>query len=408
MTLYLKDRGSGLNSKLKWHVGRIALLAVIVITVGVSAFGCISGISAIGWSGGTVSDRTMYVGSREGRLVAVNLTDDSRQWSEQLKMVAQTGLFGCGPGAGGCGTASTAVAIYGSPVVSGGLVYIAGYNGKIYAYNSSNINQVRWVYPREGNLKPFIGGLVADQGRLYVGCADGKVYALDAATGDKLWEFDTGDKIWATPAYYGNTIYNGSLNQTIKNDMLFIGSFDNKLYALNPADGSKKWEFAAEGAIIATPLMFDSTVYIGSLDRNLYALRAADGSVKWKFTAKNWFWAEPAVWNGNIYAGCLDGYVYVLKADTGEKVAALNLKSPIASNPVVVDNSVIFATRKGVIYSVNTSTNQATQLADIKSEIDGPLTAVAGIIYVQTRDIALQRINAANGSVLSPISLKGQ
>jgi outer membrane protein assembly factor BamB len=368
----------------------------MIIMVGAAAFGCISGISPIGWSGGAVSDNTIYVGSREGRLVALNLNDDSRQWANKITNAATTSFLSCGSSTGGgCSSASTGVAIYGTPVVSGNLVYIAGYNGKIYAYTTGTLSE-RWVYPRDSYLQPFVGGLVIDGGKLYIGCADGKVYAFDAATGDKLWEFATGAKIWATPAISGGTLY--------------IGSFDKKLYALDTTTGKEKWEqpFETQGANMATPLVYNGIVYFGSLDRNLYAVNAADGVLKWNITGENWFWSEPVIVNNMIYAGCLDGNVYILKADTGEKVAVINLNSGIASKPVIVDESIIFATKKGLIYSVNTVSNQAAQLADLKLEVDGPLTAYQGIIYLQTQDIALQRINAASGAVLPPISLKGQ
>jgi eukaryotic-like serine/threonine-protein kinase len=379
-----------LSFKIKTHLIRITLLSVMIFTVGAAAFGCVSGGVPIGWSGGTASDNTIYVASREGRLVSLNTADDSRRWSEQIKMTAQTGFLGCSPSTLGCGGGSTNVAIYGKPLIYNGLVYIAGYNGKVYAFTSGNLTE-RWVFPREGNLQPFVSGLVNEGGRLYIGCADGKVYALDAATGDKLWEYATGEKIWATPALSGGTLY--------------IGSFDKKLYAINTADGTKKWEFKTEGAIMSTPLIYQNTVYFGSMDRNFYAINDANADVKWKIKAENWFWAEPVIVNNAIYAGSLDGNVYVIKADTGEKLTVLNLNGQVASNPVIVDSSVIFATRKGVIFSVNTVNNQATQLMDLKLEVDGPLSANAGIIYLQTLNTALQRINAASGSLLSPVSL---
>ena len=58
---------------------------------------------------------------------------------------------------------------------------------------------MRWVYPREGNLEPFVGGATVDNGRLYIGDSAGIVHALDADTGDKLWESPTGEKVWSTP-----------------------------------------------------------------------------------------------------------------------------------------------------------------------------------------------------------------
>jgi outer membrane protein assembly factor BamB len=389
--LYLREYY--LKPNRKWLNHKLPLLIAAVITTGLVAIGCVSGLTPIGWSGGTVSGGNLYVGSNEGRLVAINLADESRQWAETLKPVTQPGLFGCAPTAGGgCGTASPRVAIYGTPVVAGDLVYIAGYNGKIYAYNISNISSMRWVYPREGNLKPFVGGLVEAQGKLFIGGSDGKVYAFDAANGDKLWEFATGEKIWGTPAIDGNTLY--------------IGSFDKKLYAISAADGSKKWEFVTEGAIIATPLVYNGTIYIGSFDRSLYAVNAADGKLKWKFTGKNWFWAQPVVFNDTIYAGCLDGNIYVLKAGSGEKVKEFELKSPVASTPVIMGSNIILAVRDGMVYSIATGSQEIKQIADTKTEIDGPLTAYEGIVYIHTQQMELLRINAASGALLSPVSLK--
>lgn len=374
-----------------WRKGRVLLLLVLLVVVGLVSLGCVSGLQPIGWSGGAVSGSTLFLGSREGRLVAVNLAAESVQWSEALK-AAPSGGFGCGLGAtgGGCGTAPSGVAIYGTPAISGDLVYIGGYNGKIYAFASSLAT--RWVYPREGYLGPVVGGLVVAQGKVYFGDSDGKMYALDAATGDKLWEFKAGDKIWSTP--------------TISDSTLFIGSFDKKLYALSAGDGSKKWEFEAGGAIISTPVVNNGIVYAGSFDRYLYAVNAADGSLKWKFMGENWFWAEPVVYGNTVYAGCLDNKVYVLKADTGDKVAEFDLKSPVSSSPVVVDSSIIFASRKGVVYTIDTSRNELKQLADIQAEIYGPLCVSNGVVYIHTQDLTLHRVNATTGAVLRSISLK--
>jgi outer membrane protein assembly factor BamB len=378
----------------KWRIGRISLLMIMLLAIGLAGFGCVRGLQPIGWSGGVVSDGTLYVGSKEGRLVAVNLADESRQWAEPLKASKQAGGFGCAPAyGGGCGGGASGVAIYGTPVVSGELVYIGGYNGKIYAYVSDTLS-VRWVYPREGNLEPIVGGLLVAKGKVYFGSSDGKVYALDAPTGDKLWEFPTGDKVWSTPA--------------ISDDTLFIGSFDNKLYALSAADGSKKWDFPTEGAVISIPLLHNGTVYFGSFDRHLYAVNANDGSLRWKFTSENWFWAKPVVYDNTIYAGCLDDKVYALKADTGAKVAQFDLKSPVSSSPVVVNSSIVFASRKGMVYAVDTSANKLGQLAEIGEEVYGPLCVSEGIVYIHTQDLTLHRVNAINGAVLRPISLESK
>jgi outer membrane protein assembly factor BamB len=388
-----------MKTKSKWPLAsRIAFLLALVIAVGLVAFGCVSGLAAVGWSGGTIDDGILYVGSQQGRLVAVNLADDSRVFSEVLIPISQPGLFGCSAssgGLGGCAGGAATVPIYGTPVVSGNLSYIAAYNGKVYAYSYSNNNlATRWVYPREGNLSSIVGGVAVAQGKVFFGCTDGKVYALDAEVGDYLWESaTTGDKIWGTPAVDG--------------DILYIGSFDKKLYALNIADGTIKWEYATEGSIISTPLIYQDTVIIGSFDRNLYALNASNGTPKWTvpFGGKNWFWAQPLIINDVLYVGCLDHFVYVINPATGVKITELDLKNPLASTPVVVGNSVVFVNRKGVVYSVGIGTYEVKELIDLKKTVNGPLAAYGDIVYIHTQENVLERINAVTGALFNPISL---
>jgi len=246
-----------------------------------------------------------------------------------------------------------------------------------------------------------MSGPVIAQGVVYIGCSDGKLYALDAAEGHKKWDFETGSKNWATPAIDGETIY--------------IGSFDKKLYALDANDGSKKWEFKTEGAIVSAPLVYNNTVYIGSLDRYLYALNAADGSLRWKFLAENWFWACPVIYNNTIYAPCLDGKVYILEAETGDEVVvAIDLGSPVSSSPVLVDDKVVIASEEGKVYALDTSNNQIKQLVflrevDLGEKVYAPLYASSGVVYIHSqKHETLCAMRAETGVMLWTFSLSSK
>ncbi len=381
--------GTGRSTKL---LIKIPLLLVILLLSGLASSSC-TGVGTIpkGWSGGVIADDTLFVGSREGELVAANTTDGSRLWAVPLEgSEAAGGGFGCAP-------ASTSVAIYGTPAMAAdlGLVYVDGYNGKIYAVNSSS-GALRWVYPRDRSLQHIVGGPVVAEGRVYFSCSDGKVYALDAATGDDQWVFETGDKIWSTPAIDGDT--------------LFIGSFDKKLYAIDTTTGKEKWEqpFETEGAIVSTPVVYDDTVYFGSFDRHLYAISITNGKQIWKFPANdegeskpgNWFWAKPIAHNNVIYAPCLDGRVYILNAETGGEVAdAIDLGGQISSSPVLVDNSIIVAKEDGIVYSLDTVTNQKRELVTLGEKVYAPLAASQGIIYIHTVEDALYAVDAQSGAI---------
>jgi outer membrane protein assembly factor BamB len=374
-------------------VGLIALLVAAVIAIALFGFSCVSGLTAIGWPGGVESNGVLYVGSLEGRLVTIDISDESRQWAEPLKYPQQSGLFGCSA-ASSCSGGTSRVPVYGTPAVSGNLCYIAGYNGKIYAYNTTNL-ATRWVFPRDSYLEAFVGGMVIAQGKLYIGCSDGYIYALNAETGDILYQYKTEDKIWGTPTIVDNTLY--------------IGSFDKKLYALDADDLTLKWTFTTEGSIFAQPLVDNGTVYVGSFDRYLYALNAVDGTLKWKYMAENWFWSQPVIIDGTIYAGCLDGFVYVLGADTGAEVASpIDLKSALASPPVVYDNYIIFAVHDGFVYKIDRDTLEPVLIASFESTLNGPLALHDGIVYLQTSDAALQRIDVSTSALLPPIYLATQ
>jgi outer membrane protein assembly factor BamB len=372
-------------------IRKLFISLLVIVLVGGLATGCALGSQAAGWSGVIVADGALFLGSMEGKLVAIDVASHNRLWSDVTLETSEAAT------AFGCAAASTTVAVYGTPAVSGDLVYVCGYNGKIYAHTSSS-GALRWVYPREGTLESIAGGPVVAQGKVYLGDAGGKVYALDADTGDKEWEFETGDKIWSTPAIDGDTLY--------------IGSFDKKLYAIEAAEGKKKWEFETEGAITCTPLVYNNTIYFGSFDRYFYAVDATDGSLRWQseVEAGSWFWAKPVVYNNTIYAGNLDGKVYIFNADNGSEVVdAIDLESPISSSPVLVDDAVIIASEEGKVYSLDTGTNQTRLLANVEEEIQAPLYASEGVVYLHTQESeTLYALNVQTGVTLWSLPLSSE
>jgi outer membrane protein assembly factor BamB len=374
-----------------WKTGRLVALVGIIIVLGLASLGCVRGLAPIGWSGGAEQNGKIFVGARDGTLTAITVDDLSRQKGEVLTGKSQGGLFGCSAVyGGGCSSGSSAVAIYGTPAFAADLVYIAGYNGRVYAYNTENL-AVRWVYPRDAFLEPIVGSVVTDGARLYFGDSSGTVYALDATTGDLVWSQTTGDKVWGTAAVVDGTVY--------------IGSFDKKLYALDAADGTVKWTFEAGGSFIATPVVRDGVVYVGAFDRSFYALDAATGTEKWSFRAGNWFWSKPVIVNDVIYAPSLDGNVYALRPD-GALLTKYDLGSPVPSAPVVFGTDVIVANDAGTVYKIDTAAKQLTTLATLEeTTIDGPVLLYDGIIYIQNSKYELVRIDASSGAQLTAVPL---
>jgi outer membrane protein assembly factor BamB len=393
-SLTLKHRSKLL---VKLLVLAAALVTVLLLT------GCIQGTSPIGWSGIVSTNGIAYTGSKEGRLVSVNLANGAKQLAETLKVSSSGGSCSSASGSSGaCGGAPPAVAIYGSPAFAstpvGNLVYLAGYNGKVFAYDAANIGQQRWVYPLEGNLDPIVSGITVFDNTLYFAGTDHYVYALNASFGTLKWKVPTEGEIWATPVVDNNTV--------------FISSFDKKVYALDAATGAQKWSapFKTGANNVATALVYDGIVYIGSLDNKLYALNETNGQEIWQHKGGNWFWARPVELNGLIYAPCLDNNVYVLEAKTGKLVRTYDAQGQVAASPVVIGSNLIVATQNTKLWSIDTANpdNSPVLLMTIPESSAAPLCAVGNSVYINGPDNKIYGYDLVTKTVLQTMSLTSQ
>lgn len=401
---------------------KLSLLIGLLLVVVLLATGCSSrGMSPVGWSGVVVGDDgKAFTGSREGRLVEVNLADSSRHFADPLKVPA-SGSSCSSSSSLGCSSSTPAVAIYGTPALAdnvpigldsagqpilGRIAIIAGYNGTVIAYQSNALSNMVWQFTVPGNKSfPIVSSVVVNKDLAYFGSTDGYVYALKVVgdlasrTTSVAWKFKTNDIIWAVPAIY--------------NETLVVGSFDKHIYALNALTGEKIWSFTTGATNVATPLISEGIVYVGSLDSDFYALDLKTGKEIWKYKGGNWFWAKAAIVGNLVYAPCLDNKVYVFDTKTGVKKGEYDLAGQISASPVVVNGKVIVATQNKTMWSIDSGNiaAQAQKIADIPIDVASPLTAQGDIIYINAVDPkkktsnSLLGYNIVTGAILSPISL---
>jgi eukaryotic-like serine/threonine-protein kinase len=347
---------------------KIAILICLVAMLATITTGCFgSSNRPLGWSGVTVSGNFLYFGTHTGTLISLNKDTGAVQW--------QLGLSG-------------AQGIYGSPLVVGDTIYVTTHGGRVFAVNTSGV--LKWTSPSTEQSKSpdaIISGLGYSNGKLFFGSTDKNVYALDASTGQQVWKFATGDKIWASPV--------------VDNGVVYIGSFDNSFYALSAEDGRQIWKFDAEGVFTASSIISGNTVIVGSLDRNMYAIDKNSGSEIWRFTAQKWFWANPILVGSSVYAPNTDGKIYVLKSSDGQQVGVLDLGKSIASSPALADDQVVVATEAGIVSTVDKASQQVRQIADLQTTIRAPITANGEVIYLHSQtNETIYALNAVAGTAL--------
>ena len=91
--------------------------------------------------------------------------------------------------------------VEGTPLVVAGVMYASGPWGKVLALDArtgrkiwSYDPQIEGAYARRGCCDVVNRGLAYDKGRVFLGAFDGRLIALDARTGRKLWSVQTTDK----------------------------------------------------------------------------------------------------------------------------------------------------------------------------------------------------------------------
>ncbi len=388
---------------------RMAILSLIVLVVLTTA-GCTSP-EWQGWSGISHYDGVLFVGSMDGKLLAVNPSARSRNlpFPDAGEWVFKVPAFGlaspvCGPA---CGSPSPVVNIYATPAVADDLVYVATYSGDKgrvlavnrvtpgYAEGAPMRSRGEWVYPSVlESIGAIVGSPVLYDGVLFLGSSDGKVYALDAMYGEKKWSYDTGGKIWTSPA--------------IANGVLYISNYEHKLFALSTQDGTLLWQKEFPTSIASSVVVSDDKLFFGTFDHCLYALDATTGNVVWKFKGKGWFWATPVVKDGVVYAGCLDRKVYALKADTataeGEKLWEFSTDAPVIVGPVFTATGLVVASMSGKIYVLGIENGSLLKTITIGSQIIAPLCAVDDTVYVHARDRCIYGVDVELGEVAWKLS----
>ena len=74
----------------------------------------------------------------------------------------------------------------------------------------------------------------------------------------------------------------------MENGVVYFGSFDTNLYAVDAKTGIKIWNFKTNQKVYSSPAIADGSVYFASEDRNLYAVDAATGIQRWNYKTP-WF-----------------------------------------------------------------------------------------------------------------------
>lgn len=303
----------------------------------------------------------------------------------------------------------TADMVWGTPVLVGdGTLYIGSDDDRLHALLLSDGTQ-RWAVAagtcrRSGGRSPEGSRCDVEQvtlgadGTLYIG-GDG-IYAV-RSDGKVRWHFDPASGTSSapspepahrpTPGLAARKIHCGSAPSVARNGTVYA-ICQEVLYALGP-DGSKRWEFSAQGEFESAPaLSEDGLAYLGSDDRRLYALDAL-GQLRFMYLAGAPIRTAVALGrDGSVVFGCDDSAVYSVRSD-GTLGWSFRTADSVRSSPLIdAAGSVLFGSRDDRLYAV-TADGKLKWSVVIDSDVDGsPALGPDGTIYIGADDQALHAL----------------
>jgi len=301
-----------------------------------------------------VVDGTVYVGSNEGVLYALDAVSGDEEWTYEANDE-----------------------IMSSPAVLDGTVYVGSHDNHLHAVDAQS-GEGDWTVETDGSV--FASPTYHD-GTLYVGSQNGTMYAVDT-DGSEVWNRALADRIDSTAAvvedkvFVGlwNTDHTGSVvaldvgsgeevnrypargeiacSPTVTDGVVYFGDYAGVIYAVDVESEELVWGREFGDPILASPVVVDGSIFVCGFDGTLWVMDAANGDVQWSFATKDQIFSSPAVTPDAVYVGSADHNLYAIDRENGEDLFSVETGEAVLSSPAVTGDAVFVGSSDSLVYAV--------------------------------------------------------
>lgn len=236
-----------------------------------------------------------------------------------------------------------------------------------------------------------------DGQNVFVGCYDGHLYCLDAASGEVRWKFLTGDAIKSSPICVNSSV--------------IFGSHDKKLYCLSAASGTLIWfKTISSGSLFASPTWDrQDRILTASLDGTCAAVQLVTGECIWSFKLDKPVFSSPVCFGESkrcLFA-CVGGTLNCCDTATGEFLWKFQAQGPIFSTPSVHERRIVFGSHDHVLYCVDSEDGNLVWRVIFSSPVYSS-PSVGSFVVCSDTDGLLRIMATDDGKILSEYKLPGE
>lgn len=244
--------------------------------------------------------------------------------------------------------------------------------------------------------------------------ANGLIYTIDTASEVNAFDVKTGKRIWRkelTPEDDDDGHINGGL--AFDEGQLFITTGFAQVIALEAATGKEQWRKTLDAPMRAAPTVRGGRVFAVTLNNKLFALNTANGDELWTHsglpeTASILGGASPAIDRGILVVPYTSGQLVALRADTGrvlweESLASvrrtdvISTLADIRGRPIIDRNRVIAMSNGGQMVSIDLATGRRLWTRDVGG-LESPWVA-GDYIFALTNDSEVICVSREDGRV---------
>ncbi len=251
-----------------------------------------------------------------------------------------------------------------------GMVVALTRDGYVQAYAADG--KELWYHQGKG---PYLGPPAVGDGLVFVAGIDGKIHAFDAARGEERWTYSLREEFGAQPVVAG--------------DLVYFATLEGTLLALDARTGNWKWHFRREPSGkflilgVGRPAVVDGVVYQGFADGSVVALDALTGAVKWDRKVGRGTYpdvdADIQVSKDRVFVASYGGQVAALDRANGTPI--WEARAPDAYKARLDGDTLVVVTTKDVVAFDARSGKQLWTFAHEGSPLADPLIA-KGLVLV--------------------------
>lgn len=252
---------------------------------------------------------------------------------------------------------------------------------------------------------PLLGSLVAAQGRIFGVDSEGRVTALDGASGNEVWSqrikrLNDNDRVASGAAVYDN-------------GLVFVTYANGWVVALDANEGKEIWRRQLDAPLRCAPSAAPGNLLVRTADNQLYSLNPTTGELRWRHAgafeqAGILGGSPPAVLGTTVIVAYSSGEVFALLLDDGRElwtetvlrgrsILALDTITDITAAPIIADGTVYIAGGAGEMAAL--MFDRGTRVWDNQlTSLETPCLA-GNVLYVVTEAGELVCVLRQNGAI---------